>query len=135
MLCDKVIIPVVNSSLSWIRITKCLKIFNNFKVLFFTPVIENHLNTAVNPTCLHTWSSGSIPAFGSGGQGSILSGGIRALHRSHLESNLGHQIQKRECYHLLKILRHLVILIQLRKLLVVFFISCAYSSLNLVIFQ
>ncbi len=35
---------VWNIFLSSIRIIKCLKIFNDFKVLFLIPVIENHLN-------------------------------------------------------------------------------------------
>ena len=39
---------IPNIFLSWIRITKCLKIFNDFKVLFFIPVIGNHLNASIN---------------------------------------------------------------------------------------
>ena len=33
---------IINIFLSWIKITKCLKIFNNFNVLFFIPVVEAH---------------------------------------------------------------------------------------------
>ena len=42
---------VINIFLSWVRIIHCLKICNDFDVLFLIPVIENHLNSIL--TSLH----------------------------------------------------------------------------------